>query len=95
VAPEQARGDFLSEATDVWGIGAVLFHAATGQSPFEAEDGRKYQQLQRRADPVRTHRRAPAAFTTAVDRCLDPEPSRRPTVDELAKLLNGLATRKS
>jgi serine/threonine protein kinase len=91
MAPEQARGGLLSEATDVWGIGAVLFHAATGQSPFEAEDGRKYQQLERRADPVRAHRRVPAAFATAVDRCLDPEPARRPAIGELAKLLNGLA----
>jgi serine/threonine protein kinase len=90
MAPEQARGGLLSEATDVWGIGAVLFHAATGQPPFEAETGRKYQQLERRADPVRSYRRVPATFATAVDRCLDPEPARRPTVDELAELLYGL-----
>jgi serine/threonine protein kinase len=95
MAPEQARGGLLSEATDVWGIGAVLFHAATGRRPFEAEAGRKYQQLERRADPVRVHRRVPAAFGTAVDRCLDPEPSRRPTVDELAELLNRLAHERS
>jgi serine/threonine protein kinase len=95
MAPEQARGGLLSEATDVWGIGAVLFHAATGRRPFEAETGRKYQQLERRADPVRAHRRVPATFGTAVDRCLDPEPSRRPTVGELAELLNGLAHEQS
>jgi serine/threonine protein kinase len=95
MAPEQARGGLLSEATDVWGIGAVLFHAATGRRPFEAEAGRKYQQLERRADPVRAHRRVPAAFGSAVDRCLDPEPSRRPTVDELAEHLNGLAHEQS
>jgi serine/threonine protein kinase len=91
MAPEQARGGLLSEATDVWGIGAVLFHAATGRPPFEAETGQKYQQLERRADLIRTHRRVPAAFATTVDRCLDPEPSQRPTVGELAELLNRLA----
>src|ERR671933_1927171 len=95
MAPEQARGGLLSEATDVWGIGAVLFHATTGRRPFEAETGRTYQQLERRADPVRAHRRIPAAFGTAVDRCLDPDPSRRPTVDELAELLNALAHERS
>ena len=95
MAPEQARGGLLSEATDVWGIGAVLFHATTGRRPFEAETGRTYQQLERRADPVRAHRRVPAAFGTAVDRCLDPEPSRRPTVDELTELLNALAHERS
>ena len=92
MAPEQARGGLLSEATDVWGIGAVLFHATTGQRPFEAETGSKYQQLERRAEPVRSYRRVPAAFGTAVDRCLDPEPARRPTVDELADLLYQLVT---
>jgi serine/threonine protein kinase len=91
MAPEQARGGLLSEATDVWGIGAVLFHAATGRPPFEAETGQKYQQLERRADLIRTHRRVPAAFATMVDRCLDPEPSQRPAVGELAELLNKLA----
>ena len=95
MAPEQARGDLLTEATDVWGIGAVLFHAATGSPPFKAEAGRKYQQLERRADSVRAHRRVPVAFAAAVDRCLDPEPSRRPTIDELAKLLNDLMHEQS
>jgi serine/threonine protein kinase len=90
MAPEQARGDLLSEATDVWGIGVVLFEAATGQRPFEAEAGQKYQQLERRADSVRAYRRVPTAFATAVDRCLDPEPARRPTIGELTQGLNGL-----
>jgi serine/threonine protein kinase len=80
----------LSEATDVWGIGTVLFEAATGQRPFEAEAGRKYQQLERRADPVRAYRRVPTAFATAVDCCLNPEPARRPTIGELTECLNGL-----
>ena len=95
MAPEQARGGLLNEATDVWGIGAVLFHAATGRRPFEAEAGRKYQQLERRADPVRAHRRVPAAFGATVDRCLDPEPSQRPTVGELTEFLNELAHERS
>lgn len=90
MAPEQARGGLLSEATDVWGIGAVLFEAATGQRPFKGEAGRTYQQLERRAEPVRSHRRVPAAFAAAVDSCLEPEPALRPTVGELAKTLNGL-----
>ena len=88
MAPEQVRGGILSEATDVWGIGAVLFEAATGRRPFEAE--RRYQQLERRADSVRSHRRVPAAFAKAVDSCLEPAPTQRPTVDELAEILNGL-----
>jgi serine/threonine protein kinase len=94
MAPEQARGDLLTEATDVWGIGTVLFHAATGKPPFEAEAPGKYQQLERRADPVRSYRRVPAAFAAAVDGCLDPEPERRPSVDELAERLYELGNNR-
>lgn len=38
MAPEQVRGDLVGPATDVWGIGAVLFEAATAEPPFNAED---------------------------------------------------------
>ena len=91
MAPEQARGDVLSEKTDVWGIGAVLFEAATGRRPFSGNGGGpRYPQLERRADPIRMHRRVPAAFAAAVDGCLEPEPSRRPALDELPDVLDSL-----
>ena len=37
MAPEQARGEELGSAADVWGVGVVLFEAATGQPAFELE----------------------------------------------------------
>ena len=120
MAPEQIRGDEVDAATDVWGIGAVLFEAATAEVPFNAEyeetgyddattdetgtegwtstsgtgtgdrDLEDYEQLTRRADPVRAHRRVPAAFNDVVARCLEPEPGARPTVAELADTLRTL-----
>ena len=120
MAPEQIRGDEVDAATDVWGIGAVLFEAATAEVPFNAEyeetgyddattdetgtegwtstsgtgtgdrDLEVYEQLTRRADPVRAHRRVPAAFNDVVARCLEPEPGARPTVAELADTLRTL-----
>jgi serine/threonine protein kinase len=83
LAPEQARGGYLDEATDVWGIGAVLFAAATGLRPFAALE-RGYEQLQRPAQAVRAHRPVPAAFARLVDGCLEVDPSRRPTLEALA-----------
>ncbi len=91
MAPEQARDDYLTPAADVWGIGAVLFEATTGELPFEAyDDETRYEQLERRAEPVRSYRRVPAAFNDLVGSCLELEPTRRPTVGELADSLNGL-----
>jgi eukaryotic-like serine/threonine-protein kinase len=55
MAPEQARGGYLSPATDVWGIGAVLFEATTGEEPFNADDEDdepSYVQTERRISPI-------------------------------------------
>jgi serine/threonine protein kinase len=38
LSPEQARGGDLGPAADVWGIGAVLFEAATGEPAFDDPD---------------------------------------------------------
>ncbi len=92
MAPEQARGGLLTAATDIWGIGAVLFEATTGEMPFRAYDydEQRYEQLERRAESVRSLRRVPTAFATLVDGCLEPEPARRPTIDELIRSLEDL-----
>lgn len=95
MSAEQASGGYLGPAADVWGIGAVLFEAATGEVPFNGHDEHhghheQYEQLERSADPVRKHRRVPAAFDTLVGRCLSPEPASRPSVSELAAALEDL-----
>jgi serine/threonine protein kinase len=92
MSPEQARGNYLSPATDVWGIGAVLFEATTGEPPFDAlVEKDRFEQLERRAEPVRLYRRVPVAFNDLVSSCLAPEPVQRPTVDELMKGLTAIA----
>ena len=88
MSPEQARGGRLTEAADVWGIGTVLFEAAVGARPFAAGSNGTYEQLGRRADPVGSSRRLPAELAGLLDRCLEPEPLARPTVDELAAALD-------
>jgi eukaryotic-like serine/threonine-protein kinase len=89
LAPEQALGRTISAATDVWGLGTVLWEAAAGHPPFRRpEDEDEYDQLERRADPIRTHRRLPADLAEAIDACLDPVPAERPTLRELAELFD-------
>jgi eukaryotic-like serine/threonine-protein kinase len=99
LAPEQAVGRRLGPEADVWGIGAVLFAALTARAPFEdseadeSEDSidedkpEAYPQLTERAPLVGTFRDLPASLAEVVDACLEPDPWRRPSVEELAAAL--------
>jgi serine/threonine protein kinase len=91
MAPEQARGGEVDAAADVWGLGTVLYEAAAGINPFEEHDEIEYPQLVHPAPRLASQRRAPPAFTSLVDACLDPERSRRPTLAELRAELAPLA----
>lgn len=81
MAPEQARGDRLTAACDVWGLGTVLFEAAAGRPAFAQARGVRYAQLEHRAPPVATHRRLPRAMAQLIDACLEPRPADRPDVE--------------
>jgi len=84
MAPEQVRGGMLSEATDVFGVGATLFEAATGAMPFPGGD-----QLERRAARLRQLRpRLPRPLGDAIDSALEPDPAARPSVREPADSLD-------
>jgi serine/threonine protein kinase len=77
LSPEQVRGGVFTEATDVFGLGCVLFAAATRCEPQAGRgDGRP--------PKVRTLRRLPASLSEAIDAALADAPADRPRVRELA-----------
>lgn len=110
MAPEQALGEVVGPATDAWGIGLVLYEAATGHRPFgdgadtwscrcgEADcswSEPRFLQLERRAPKVRARRRLPVGPAAAIDACLHRDPARRPSLEELDAALAELTPRQS
>src|SRR5206468_966777 len=84
LAPEQARGEEVTAAADVYALGAVLYELLTGRPPRQAET------LADLAKPakIRPPAGAPAELSRIVMRCLAADPERRPpSASELAREL--------
>jgi eukaryotic-like serine/threonine-protein kinase len=98
MAPEQCAPGEAGEIgpwSDVWGLGATLYHAIAGETPFPpgtsddgARVGERFAQLEQppRPWPVRG---APE-LSEAVHACLLKDPLERPTAAELALALQPL-----
>ncbi|MGD0528883.1 MAG: protein kinase [Polyangiaceae bacterium] len=101
MAPEQARGQPVTPATDVFALGIVLYEALTARRPFT---GVNLPQIVRSierdapAAPSSISPLVPGAFDTIIARCLAKDPAERypnahALLDELRKLDSvGLAT---
>ena len=90
VAPERLDGKPAEPATDVYGLGVLLFEMVTGQPPYPVDT---WEQLAdaRRTGPSVLPTDLPEAFRDVINRCLDDEPRRRPGTDEVQHDLAAIA----
>jgi serine/threonine protein kinase len=85
MAPEQCLRRQLTPATDVFGLGCLLYELLSGELAFRdgVDDDRaplvdRYPQLESRPTPLRAHRpELPRELAAVIERCLRFDPSER------------------
>ncbi|HEX9453726.1 MAG TPA: protein kinase, partial [Candidatus Binatia bacterium] len=94
MAPEQAEGSTISEQTDIYALGIVLYEMLSGSVPFKASTPSAVliKHLQEAPAPLRKLRReVPAGLESLVMRSLEKKPQKRPRdMREIAKELQKL-----
>jgi hypothetical protein len=82
LAPEQARGERVTSAADLYALGIVLYEALTGRRPHEGESVPELLLRRERESvvpPAELAPGVPAALEAAVMRCLALRPEYRPS----------------
>lgn len=91
VPREEAPGP-IGPATDVWGLGATLFHAVSGEKPFPKGTGKdgagRFPQLVE--DPRSLPPRVPEELSQLIYETLDRDPAGRPSCAEVVERLQPL-----
>jgi eukaryotic-like serine/threonine-protein kinase len=90
MAPEQAEGERVSAAADVYSLALTLYEGWTGQNPVRASSPMgTARRLGTVLPPLRSRRRdLPEELGRTIDQALDPDPERRPPIRQLRTALD-------
>jgi eukaryotic-like serine/threonine-protein kinase len=80
MAPEQVKGEEVSQQADVWALGIVLFEMITGQRPFRGDNEASliYQIVHKQPQPIQeTYPEISSKLTRIINRTLEKEPENR------------------
>lgn len=81
MSPEQISGREVTQRSDIYGLGLVLYELFTGQPPFRADSPAEYRTLHNESLPSRPTQHVPGldpVVERAIMRCLAKDPAQRP-----------------
>jgi len=93
ISPEQARGEPVDIRSDIYGLGATLYHLLTGQPPYQGTSSMAIIGMHARApvpDPQKAHPELSDAACAIVRKMMAKDPAER--FQDPAELLAALAT---
>jgi hypothetical protein len=85
MAPEQARGEDIGPAADVWALGGLGCFAATGRAPFGSDGGDPTVVLFRVLHQEPNLEGCPAEVREVLAACLARDPAARPSASQVAE----------
>jgi serine/threonine protein kinase len=92
-APEQIRGKILGDRSDIYALGALLYHLMTGQPANVG--GRAKGEASKISLPTRLNPAIPAPLNNLLVACLQSDPPRRPeTMYEVVQRLDAIVKEK-
>ncbi|WP_234359380.1 serine/threonine-protein kinase [Plantactinospora sp. BC1] len=89
LAPERISGDAVVPASDVYGVGVLLYRLLAGRPPWSAETATQMLRAHVYVEPAPLPPLpdVPAKVVELCGRCLDKDPERRPAAREVAAVL--------
>ncbi|MFJ4678725.1 serine/threonine-protein kinase [Kitasatospora sp. NPDC088783] len=89
LAPERAQGQRPGPASDLWALGATLYHAVEGESPFRRDN--PLSTLTAVVDEPLPEPRRAAGLGPVLAALMAKDPAERPGADEIGRMLREVA----